>query len=440
MQPSQFYDLIIDFNDLEELGDSGWRIEESENYQNFKALKNIPFPVVSILGGGNKGKTHLVQRLLGESSVLKIPTKGINIKFPKDKKGFIVIDSLGFDAPLLKRGENQSNNKLIIAKEVDDESLRRNMAKKFLENFLLSISDIIIIVVEFLTSKEQIEIEKIKRRYQKKNIYIIHNLMSFVNDQQTRDYYHNILEKILIFNVLRPNNLILSNKSGCRYFSEKNGESEVIHLIIRNDIKNKDSIYNSPCYKFLGDEIQKQERRTTLDIIEKLKGFLAQFSKENFQEEIQLDQIVEVDRKIELEEKKKISYVFTPPYSYRKVIGNPYIEGDKSKYFLIILELPGNVKDLMIEANISEGKYHFKISGEKENDKWFIEKCEEIKKKLKEQKKEIEENNIHGNYRINGKFFIKFSIELSKLNLLSLQEPFCIKDLGYYLFYYKLSS
>jgi len=75
----------------------------------------------------------------------------------------------------------------------------RNVTEDFIQNYILEVSDIILIVVGQLTFSDQKLISKITEKYKNKNIFIIHN---FYNSYHITEIKEKIKNDILqSFNV-----------------------------------------------------------------------------------------------------------------------------------------------------------------------------------------------------------------------------------------------
>ena len=125
-----------------------------------------------------------------------IETKGISIKYSKEnegaKIGICILDSAGFDTPLLKNENNnnekksENENELVNYLKYDlfTNELSRDKAQteRFIEQLVISLSDMLILVMGKLTRTEQRLISRIKNMCKKnesnkiKSIIIVHNL------------------------------------------------------------------------------------------------------------------------------------------------------------------------------------------------------------------------------------------------------------------------
>ena len=121
---------------------------------------------------------------------------------PEAVNGICILDSAGFETPLLKE-EKKLNKKEDIAQslnpvedaikydEIEDELARdKAQTERFIEQLIISLSDMIILVIGKLTRTEQRLITRVKNLSRKKeknkipSIIIVHNLAQ----------YHKIIE------------------------------------------------------------------------------------------------------------------------------------------------------------------------------------------------------------------------------------------------------
>ncbi|EFA85151.1 hypothetical protein PPL_02150 [Heterostelium album PN500] len=144
-----------------------------ENAAFFKAKEDIVSKkrsVVSILGLYNRGKSYILARIFGLdlSSSYFAHTEGLSIVTSRASITDVLIglDTKGSQKPVPKGDD---------FKIKDAEATER-----FLQSLSLSMSDIVLIVVNRLTRDDQSYIKQVKQRFNKKSIIIVHNL-SHVN-------------------------------------------------------------------------------------------------------------------------------------------------------------------------------------------------------------------------------------------------------------------
>ena len=101
-------------------------------------------------------------------------------------------------------GDKLNDKEIEQNKEFKENARDKIMTELFLENFIIDVSDILIIVVGKLTYSEQLLINKIKVECKKQNkdrIFIIHNLQEFRLVEQVEKYIEETLLKCSTFNL-----------------------------------------------------------------------------------------------------------------------------------------------------------------------------------------------------------------------------------------------
>ena len=260
---------------------------------------------MGILGNNNKGKSFILSRI----SKIKLPTgtsihtEGLSVKYP-DLTGYqgrqiILLDSAGLETPVLKNNNKEKNqNKDNLQKEDDNNAhnirenpdedkieiennqnnnMKNNLIFKenardkivtelFLEHFIITVSDILLVVVGKLTYSEQILINKIElesQRQYKNRIIIIHNLQEFRLVEQVEDYIKNTLLNCTTFN-LKKRKWISTKKDK----EEKNDNVNEINInennINLNDIHEEN--VNPEQEDNNNDEIKKQNLKKELKV------------------------------------------------------------------------------------------------------------------------------------------------------------------------------
>ena len=110
---TKYYDIIICIESL--LGiESGWKVKSCERgKQLYEKMKNEPIIKVGVIGLRNKGKSFLLNKFLNKSlpKGYSIKTEGLSIKYPSEKdlenqRNYILLDSVGFEMPLLDYKKN----------------------------------------------------------------------------------------------------------------------------------------------------------------------------------------------------------------------------------------------------------------------------------------------------------------------------------------------
>jgi ribosome biogenesis GTPase A len=121
----QFYDVVIDIDSINALKYKGWEINYNEERKEiYEKIINEETIKIGVLGLNNVGKSFI----LGLIANVIIPTghsiatKGISIKYTEgeneSEKGVCLLDSAGFETPLLK-------DELLIKEKKEDSSKKR---------------------------------------------------------------------------------------------------------------------------------------------------------------------------------------------------------------------------------------------------------------------------------------------------------------------------
>ena len=134
---------------------------------------------------------------------MSIRTEGLSIKYPEWKeyknKKIILLDSAGLETPVIK--DNKED--IIDNKKFREKSRDKLITELFLQNYIIQNSDILILVVGILTYSEQKLLNRIKTEIQRlkinKQFYIIHNLKTFIEVNQVKEYLDNFLLKSATF-------------------------------------------------------------------------------------------------------------------------------------------------------------------------------------------------------------------------------------------------
>ena len=180
IDPTQFYDAIIDFDSLKEacVTDKGFDVLFSDKgYENYNIQKKKDAIIVGVIGNANKGKSYILSKISNEELPrgYSVTTKGISVKYPKiEFRSLIILDSAGSEAPLINsnmENKNLSNNNSDI--ELFTEIARDKIAtENFIQEFIYFYSDILIVIVGQLTNDDQKLINRIKLMYGKKKLFL----------------------------------------------------------------------------------------------------------------------------------------------------------------------------------------------------------------------------------------------------------------------------
>ena len=224
------YDIIIDIKTFEDLKNNGWEIMMHENGEKkYFKQKEININIVGILGGGNVGKTFILHKLINKGYNEKIKTKGISVIYPDIAPSVVFLDTCNtlntslFYEEFIKNLSDKE--KLKIIKELNKDKKFRNI---FIEDFIIRHSNILIIVINQLSFKEQKFLNRLKNE-DFETIFVSHNLQFFCDVKSIEDYIKNTIEKSVFSNlkkiIFTNLDLIKSNENESKkpyYFREKN--------------------------------------------------------------------------------------------------------------------------------------------------------------------------------------------------------------------------
>ena len=407
-----FYDIIIDINSIININ-KGWNIfMTKEGEEKYLKYKGFDFIKIGIVGNINRGKTFILSKLSKISGV-SINTKGLSIKYPdlseeyKDRK-YIILDSAGLETPvlnnLLQEEENgkeeeeekkseENNNE--AKKDEENKEFKKKardilVTESFLQKFIITNSDILILVVGKLTFSEQKLILKIKKEIKDnkdiKYLYIIHNLKNYTKISQVEKYIENTLCKSSTFSVKKSES-VGSNpkkiKDGYHFNEEKNAEYKqlnIFHLIFAQDGSEAGNFYNEYSIDFIETQYNVQWVKKKFDVIEEVKKQFSKLSKLyleqkieknefNSNEDILQNKIIKLDKEKELTLKKCLL----------DEIGNPIfkLNGLEPKHNVFVneqfleirVELPGNCNPEVSPFNYSGEDTVITVSGNKNYDK-----------------------------------------------------------------------
>ena len=469
-----FYDIVININSIKNVNKEGWKVKFNKNgLEKYNDHKNKGLITVGVIGNNNKGKSFLLSKIskIKLLTGTSINTEGLSVRYPelKGHKGrhLILLDSAGLETPVLKSdnnekekiNENSDQNEIKLKKEkqydnshnenikdkegnlIHEESKKKNdeekkqiidfkenatdkiMTELFLENFIINVSDILLIVVGKLTYSEQLLINKIKeesKKFNKGRIFIIHNLQEFRTIKQVQNYIQKYLLKCSTFNLNKrtwitteedkedeqENEKIKENKENleenkenklpekdvedesllCKiHFTEilnfdVDKKLEVYHLIMANEDSEAGNEYNPYAYKFIESVYNLISEPKKFDVFEQVKENFIKLSTLILNNKIENasftthDEILDkriMQLKIDKDLSLKKCYTDELGFSFFKT-GNfepkyNYFKPDDNT-LEIRLEVPGNT-DCSVEYKVEGDKTIITVKGNKRKDK-----------------------------------------------------------------------
>ena len=459
----KYYDIIVCIDSI--LGiETGWKVKSTQIGKDlYEKMKDNPIVKVGVVGLRNKGKSWLLQKFLNKTlpKGTSIKTEGLSIKFPneediKNNRNYILLDSAGSEVPLL-------DNEKYIRKLKKEEALNqleciakdKTLTELFLQRFIISSSDMLLLVVGVLTYPEQKLLNRIQKTLKNlKNkkictkLFVIHNLESFVEIVQVKEYIEEYLKHSATFELkethfIRTGNKEIKIMKNDIYFVETfNNEDEsslqVFHLIMANEFSEAGEYYNEFSINFLKEQLNSFTNIKNFPVIEKIKENFIKFSEEAFENPIKKSEVnISSDLTIQLSQEKKI--VFKKCFIDEMGFSNFFGSGFEPNYWVfkdndkinITFEASGKVTEIIPECDNKDGNLFFSISGNKEI------------------KVPYEENNIiyYENSIKQGKFNINIKLPFNnELKIENPDDPEFIKGKtesgtgGIYTFAYKLSN
>ena len=307
-----YYHLVIDINSFCDLKqkNNGWNILMSDNgdqcynyyakndycgkYDDDNGKKNLV--KVGILGGGKVGKTFMLHKLLNKEYYNNIKTRGIGIIYPEigSENQIVYLDTCNtlntslFSEKLTceELFKLTNNERLSLMQELNNDQKTRNI---FIEDFIIEKSDIIIIVVNYLSFMEQKFLNRLKDHKNIKKMFVIHNLQFFCEIKNIEEHIENIVKKSIFSNLKKqfiPNFDFNQKKyennykeKSYFYFKDKNFNNNqnqtVYHFFMGKEGSNAGKFFNDNTIEFIKDIINFNLNKTIFDIIYELKNFLS---------------------------------------------------------------------------------------------------------------------------------------------------------------------
>ena len=312
-----------------------------------------------------------------------------------------------------------------------------------------------------------------------RKLFIIHNLTTFVEIKQVEDYIENTLMKNYSFELekIQIPKYGDKNKNENQYYwreknLNKNNFFDIRHLIMANDDGNSEAgkYYNNSTIDYIKKQIMSYVDYTKFDIKKLLKNFLFETSKEIFEKQLKLEDIIEEDNKIIAKNKEfKLKKCLIDELGINTFVDVSYkpkhrrykLTENGENLYVIEVEIPGGVEDFIQTLDNKVGNNIITIKGKKKSIKIIkknvnkeedknniisnekIKKYDEdvIKKEKKEEKKETKdiknEKNIENEIITEWKpFELEIKIPLDVVQLDKFLK--CEKENGIYKFYYSI--
>ena len=467
IKAEDFYDIIVNINSIKGIK-YGWKIKYNEiGKKRYNELKNKESLKIGIIGNGNKGKSFFLQKL-SEVELPKgtsIKTEGLSLKYPKFKdsnNNIILLDSAGLETPLLK--DENIKDKFELSKEESSSSQAIEQEKKmdipqmmidlstiakdkaltelFLQNFIMTESDILIAMVGILTYSEQKLLNRIKADLKKRkkhySLYVIHNLQTYVEKEQVEKYINETLLNCATFELKERKDIFIHEKEKkmndtyyVEVFKEQDTSQKIFHLIFANDSSNAGNYYNEFTLDFLRKRFNDTTQITSFPLVDKIKESFQKMSTEMLENKIEEINFSNEEDCIKLMTDKDIilKRCFVNELGISFLQGNGY--EPKYSYFckdnkmFILVEVPGKSEKINIKCKLIQSYYYFTITG--------IKKVDEDK--------DIKDSTKRFNSREQGNFFLQFPVLVEDFMLASTKcEKFERKENGILSFEFRLQE
>ena len=437
----QFYDVVIDIDSINALKYKGWGINYNEERKEiYEKIINEETIKIGVLGLNNVGKSFI----LGLIANVIIPTghsiatKGISIKYTEgeneSEKGVCLLDSAGFETPLLKDELLMKEKKEDLSKKDEDKNIKdennksntkktdfqikrefdeleyelakdKTQTERFIEQLIISLSDMLILVIGKLTRTEQKLITRIKNIVKERDncqinsIIIIHNLAQYHKKIEIDNHINNSLKQSATFNLIEKKIIGIKGYEDRTFFVEESnqGDIKVVHYIMAKQGTEAGDYYNNLTLQLIKHKYNDCNSRKAIDIPKEIVKLFSELSSEITEEKIDSNQleisennkIVKMKKDGNSDNENKLiriqnAYIdeygdyksnnnkFNPKYSL--YVYKDYDKSNKRKklqnYLLLRLELPGKIDKLKVMYYKNEKYKGLRIKGKKSKEEF----------------------------------------------------------------------
>ena len=286
----------------------------------------------------------------------------------------------------------QNNNNININAEEEfnkdsvlEQCLRDKLiTEKFIEDFIIFNSNILILVIGSITLNEQKLMKRIKNSLREnQRLFVIHNLQNFYTKEQVNDYVENTLKKLFGLKI-RENKFYGFDKDlNDKYYVET--DKSVTHLIFVNAYCDITDYYNKPTYEYLKSKLIGVEERTKFSVIERCKEFFLEKQEKFLSELISKEDFTQENNKLSVKNKKiSLKRVFVDEIG-ETIINDSDIPNyhyyTLDKDLIVNVELPGPNPEILTRSEVQGGfqVFYFKgktadFTSEINNKKSFVSK------------------------------------------------------------------
>ena len=387
-----FYDIVVHIDSIKNIN-RGWKVQMSPNVKKYyKDYKTQQVLRIGVIGNANKGKSFILSKISKMKCPSGIKTEGLSIKYPDLTGGFnnrkiALLDSAGLETPVLVDDLKDYRDNEIF-KEKSREKL---ITELFLRNYIVNNSDILIVVVDSLSFSEQKLLLKVKkemeRAYRKIPLFIIHNLKTFVANEQVEDYIQNTLLKSATFKLEKSHNINTkhnynSDNSDIHCYNEINQDKgqKIVHFIYANENSPAGEKYNSFVLDYFEKAYQGISGLQPFDVIDSIKERYIKIYKDIIEKGekddiLSMDSFETVDPNV-IKLKKENEIVLKKCLIEELGFSNFEVKRFEPKFnmfekgnkIIIRVEAPGNC-NLKSKIEIQREYNVIKIYGEKKKDK-----------------------------------------------------------------------
>ena len=409
------YDVVIEIDSINTLTKKGWKINYNENNkEKYEKIIKKETLKIGVLGFNNVGKSFILSLLAGLDipTGFSIETKGISIKYTENEgncaesnKGICILDSAGLETPLLneeisdgntldkEENKDEIDKKLLMMQKLQEIAQDKGQTERFIEELIISLSDMLILVVGKLTRREQNLITRIKdivnqkENNQFKSIIIIHNLAQYNEVIEVEKHINQVLKKSATFKLIERKVIGIEAHKGKVFFTE---EDDTDHYIMARASSPAGDEYNQLAIDLIKNKYNSYKSRREIDIPLEILNLFSKMSKDLIEDNLEIKNLkISEDRKtiIMVDENKNenkksdikcqkqyidemgkynsISSKFIPKfglYAYKE---------QKDKYILLVrLEIPGKIENLTAGFFKYGKKKTIQFKGKKERDEF----------------------------------------------------------------------
>ena len=303
-----FYDVVIEIDSINTLTKTGWKIDFNEKRKDVyeKVIKEESLKI-GVLGLNNIGKTFILGLLSGckdMPSGWSVETKGISIKYTEgekdSEKGICLLDSAGIETPLLDVDIQEKGQDEIIqdadkynsfVKKLDEIAKDKGQTERFIEELIISLSDMLILVVGKLTRREQNFITRVKdiinekENNKFKSIIIIHNLAQYNELEEINKHIEQVLKKSATFKIAPKKVIGIKNYEDRVFYAEEDGTD---HFIMARQDSKAGKEYNDLTIELIKRKFNDCKARNKIDIPNEIVNLFSKMSKDIIEDNIDI--------------------------------------------------------------------------------------------------------------------------------------------------------